>query len=175
MPDQDGFEIYKRFYPSPTRFRMGDPVLVTEVTGMTWPEFTAALDAMETDYASLAEQGRADEFQADHTLLLGLMAVAFWQGNPTMSRAKVVRAIERIPIDDVDFIAADTEEDVGPPAQTAQEADGNAPTPTSSESDGSPEDMEPTEIHLDFISDETSLNTSGAPGVLRPPLASPQS
>lgn len=173
MPDQDGFEIYKRFYPSPTRFRMGDPVLVTEVTGMTWPEFTAALEAMEDDYASLAEQGRADEFQADHTLLLGLMAVAFWQGNPTMNRAKVVRAIERVPIDDVEFIAGDQEEDAGPPAEAA-EAAGVSPTTTSNESDVSPEDTDETEIHLDFTLDETNPNGSGLPGVPKQPQESHQ-
>lgn len=168
MPDQDGFEIFKRFYPAPTRFRMGDPVLVREVTGMSWPEFTTALDMMEREYASLVEQGQGDDFQPDHILLLGLMAVAFWQGNPTMGRAKVVRALERIPIEEVEFIAADEEVDASPP----EEAAGRPPSTTSSESDGSPEATARTEIPQDSISDETSPNGSGNPGL---PSAHPES
>ena len=169
MPDQDGFEIYKRFYPAPMRFRMGDPVLVKEVTGMTWPEFTTALDAMEQDYSALVEQDRTDEFQADHALLLGLMAVAFWQGNATMSRAKVVRAIERIPLEDVEFIAADVEDDASPP--DVAEA-GSTQSPISSASDASPEARDSMEAPRDVISDETSPNGSGSPGLPSVPLES---
>ena len=167
MPDQDGFEIYKRFYPAPSRFRMGDPVLVKEVTGMSWPEFTAALDVMEQDYAALVEQGRADEFEPDHILMLGLMAVAFWQGNAAMGRAKVVRAIERIPIEEVEFIASDAEEEVdaGPPEGAA----GEPPNTTSSGSEDSPEASDETEIPPDFTSGETNPNGSGSPGLLNAP------
>ena len=167
MADQDGFEIYKRFYPAPTRFRMGDPVLVKEVTGMSWPEFTAALDAMERDYSALVEQGNADEFEPDHILMLGMMAVAFWQGNPSMGRAKVVRAIERIPIEEVEFIAsdADDEVDVSPPGVAA----GEPPSTTSSGSGESPAASVETEIPPDFISDETNPNGSGSPGLLNAP------
>lgn len=169
MPDQDGFEIFKRFYPAPTRFRMGDPVLVKEVTGMTWPEFTAGLDAMELEYAGLLEQGRADEFEPDHVLLLGLMAVAFWQGNPTMGRAKAVRAIERIPLEDVEFIAADVEVDASPPA--VAEA-GAMQSPTSSGFDGSPAAQDSTEAPPVATLDATSPNGSGSPGLPSVPLES---
>lgn len=164
MADQDGFEIYKRFYPAPTRFRMGDPVLVSQVTGLSWPEFTTGLDTMEQDYASLVEQGRADEFEPDHVLLLGLMAVAFWQGNASMSRAKVVRAVERIPIEDVEFIAAD-EGEVETGSPPAVEEAGAKPPPISSESDGSPEELVRTETPPAATSDATSPNGSGELGL----------
>jgi len=169
VPDVDGFEIYKRFYPAPTRFRFGDPVLVKEVTGMSWPEFTAALDAMEVEYASLSEQGRSDEFEPDHALMLGLMAVSFWQGNSTMSRAKVVRAVERMPLEEVEFIAADVEDDVSPPV--VAEA-GPTQSPTSSESDVSPVEPASTAAPRVATSDETSPNGSGNPGL---PSALPES
>lgn len=169
MPDVDGFEIYKRFYPSPTRFRMGDPVLVKEVTGMTWPEFTAGLDVMEQDYQALIEQERPEDFEPDHVLILGLMGVAFWQGNPSMTRRKAVLAIERIPIDDVEFIAADVEEDARPP--DVAEA-GSMQSPTSSASVDSPEAQDSTDPPPVATSDETSPNGSGLPGLPSVPLES---
>lgn len=162
MAQQEGFEIYGRFYPSPDRFRMGDPVLVREVTGMEWPEFARGLDEQGNAYRSLLEQGREDEFEADQVLLLGLMAVAFWHGNKQMSRRNVVKAVERIPIDDVQFIAGDEDGDADPPAVTGA---GGVPLSTlTSESGGSPEDMERTEIPQDSILDDTSPNGSGSPG-----------
>ena len=134
MAQEEGFEIYNRFYPSPQRFRLGDPVLVREVTGMNWPDFARGLDAMSEEFSELVEQGQAEEFEPDQVLLVGLMAVAFWHGNPQMTRAKVVRAVERIPIEDVKFVAGDEEEAApSPPAEAAGE-----PQPTtSSESGGS--------------------------------------
>ena len=92
MPDKDGVEIYKRFYPWPDRFRLGDPVLVKEVTAMRWPDFVAALDELDEDEAP------------DQVVLAGLIAVAFWQGNPQMSRDKARRAVERIPQDEIEIV-----------------------------------------------------------------------
>lgn len=132
---EEGFEIYDRFYPSPKRFRLGDPVLVREVTGMSWPEFARGLDAMADDYAAFVEQGREDEYEPDQVLIVGLMAVAFWQGNKQMSRAKVVRAVEQIPLESVKYVAGNEGDDASPPDGAA----GQPPSTTSSESDVSPE------------------------------------
>ena len=151
MPDKDGVEIYKRFYPWPDRFRLGDPVLVKEVTAMRWPDFVAALDELDEDEAP------------DQVVLAGLIAVAFWQGNPQMSRDKARRAVERIPQDEIEIVEGD-EGDVGPPAPTATAEAGTGPEATSSASDGSPEAQAPTEIPPGSTSDETSPNGSGSPG-----------
>lgn len=162
MPDQDGFEIYNRFYPAPQRFRLGDPVLVREVTGMEWPQFTQALAEMDEEFAVAVAEGRQDEFVPDQVVLLGLIAVAFWQGNQTMTRAKVAREVQKIPIDKVQFVAGESEEDDGrPPAEAAA---GEPQRATSSASDGSPEGNHRTETPQDSISDETSLSASGSPG-----------
>ncbi len=164
MAQQEGFEIYNRFYPSPQRFRMGDPVLVREVTGMEWPQFASGLDAQGEEYRSLLEQGREDEFEADQVLLLGLMSVAFWHGNSQMSRFKVVKAVERIPIEEVKFIAGDEEVDADdPPAQTG--VDGSLPSPTPNAFVDSPEARATTEIPPAYTSDETSPNGFGSPGL----------
>lgn len=139
MPDKDGVEIYKRFYAWPERFRLGDPVLVKEVTGMRWPDFVAALEELD------------DDEEPDQVVLLGLIAVAFWQGNPQMSRDKVRRALEKTWQDDVEAISGD-EGDADPPAQSSEA--GEQPSLTSTESSDSP----------DASSDETSPNGSGNPG-----------
>ena len=153
MPDKDGVEIYKRFYPWPDRFRLGDPVLVKEITGMRWPDFVAALDEIDEEEAP------------DQVVLAGLIAVAFWQGNPQMSRDKARRAVERIPQDEIEIVEGD-EGDVGPPALVETEAAGSGPEATLSASDGSPEAQEATEIPPDSTSDETNPNGSGSPGSL---------
>ena len=108
MPDRDGVEIYKRFYPWPESFRLGDPVLVKEVTGMRWPDFAQALDEMDPEEAP------------DQVVLAGLIAVAFWQGNPLMSRDKVRRTLERIPMEEFEIVEGDegpVEGDASPPAE----------------------------------------------------------
>ena len=165
MANQAGVEVYKRFYPWPTSFRLGDPVLVKEVTGMTWPEFTAALDAQNRAIAD-AEEMDDEPPQADQVVLAGLIAVAFWQGNQQMSRDKARRALERIPIEEIELIDEETED--SPPAGAA----GEPPSTTSSASDGSPEDSARTETPPVSISDGTSPNGSGLPGS---PITSPES
>lgn len=150
MPDKDGVEIYKRFYPWPTRFRIGDPVLVKEVTGMRWPDFVAALDDVDEDEAP------------DQVVLAGLIAVAFWQGNPQMSRDKARRSVEKIPVDEIEIIDSDeVEGDALPPAPTGA---GNQSSTTTNGSGVSPEDPAKTETPQGSTSDAMSLSGSGSPG-----------
>lgn len=157
MPDKDGVEIYKRFYPWPDRFRLGDPVLVKEITGMRWPDFVAALNDVDEDEAP------------DQVVLAGLIAVAFWQGNPQMSRDKARRAVEKIPQDDIEVIESDEADDVSPPALTGA---GNQSSTTSSGSDVSPEGQVLTATPPASILEETIPNGSGSPGLPTPPLES---
>lgn len=136
-----GFEIGGRFYPLPAAFRLGDPVLATEVTGMGWDEFVQAMQ---------------DE-TGDPRVSAGLVAIAVWQGNPTWRRDKVVRYVEQLDLAALDFRASDGEQgdDAGPPEPTtptsepgstsgsgdasatssskpsATQASGSAPTPAS--------------------------------------------
>lgn len=148
MPDRDGVEIYKRFYPWPASFRLGDPVLVKEVTGMRWPDFAQALDEMDPDEVP------------DQVVLAGLIAVAFWQGNPQMSRDKVRRTLERIPMEELEIVEGDEgtiEGDASPPDEG-----GEKPPTMQSESNGLP----------DSSLDETNPNGSGTSGL---PSTSPES
>jgi hypothetical protein len=168
MPDRDGVEIYKRFYPWPDSFRLGDPVLVKEVTGMKWPDFMAALEEQNQAIEEAVEMD-TEPPAPDQVVMAGMIAVAFWQGNPTMSRDKVRRAIERISVEDVDMVDGDEgEADIGPPAEGGEAA---VQTTPSSGFVSSPEQYTETTLQ-DFNSDETNPNGSGLHGL---PTTSPES
>jgi len=160
MPDRSGVEIYKRFYPWPDGVRLGDPILVTQITGMKWQEFEAAQHEWSDALEDSRERGEEPP-SADPVVFAGMVAMAFWQGNPQMTRDKARRALERIKMDDIELIDGDdVEDDVGPPAQGGEEA---AQTTPSRESGSSPEQF--TEMNpLDSSSAVTSPNGSGLPG-----------
>lgn len=103
MTDQPGFTIGNDFYPFPSSFRLGDPVLVAEVTGASWNEFAEMLD--DNDPRSLA----------------GLVAVAVWQKHPTWRREKVLRYVEAMDMDALEF-EGETGPDVIPPADAGSSA-----------------------------------------------------
>lgn len=124
-----GVEIYKKFYPWPSRFRLGDPVLVKEVTGMSWPEFVAALDEQDRSIEEAKASGEEIP-EADQVIVAGLIAVAFWQGNPHMTRDKARRSLERIPMEELELVGEEDEDDAVPPAEA-----GEKPALTSSESE----------------------------------------
>lgn len=117
----NGFEVHDKFYPLPERFRMGDPVLVEEVTGLPWGDFS----------------DRLEDAGGDPAVMLGMLAVAVWQANPRWRRDRVARYVEAVDIDDVRFIG-DTEEeaDAGPPGG-ASPADADSPSKSSSPPDTS--------------------------------------
>jgi hypothetical protein len=162
MPDRDGVEIYKRFYPWPDSFRLGDPVLVKEITGMRWPDFVQALDDQNRSMEEAEEMGEEPP-QPDQVVLAGLIAIAFWQGNALMSRDKARRALERIPMEDIEVVDGDEGEvDLRPPVEGSAVDGAERPT-TSSESELSPEESTETTPPV-FSSDGTSPNGSGLPG-----------
>lgn len=112
MPDASEayFEIEGRRYEVPQSFRLGDPVLVTQLTGLSWQSFVDSLDD--------PERGE------DPVILLGLIAVAVWQGNPMWTRERCSRYVERLDIAAVRTEAP--EADAIPPATP-----GTAPAPSS--------------------------------------------
>jgi hypothetical protein len=65
MGQEAGFRIGGVFYPAPRAYRLEDPVLVREVTGLSWDDFAELLD----------DAGVV----ADPVALVGVIAVAVWQ------------------------------------------------------------------------------------------------
>lgn len=103
----------------PQGFRLGDPVLVAEVTGLPWMEFAQLLD------------------DGDSRTLAGIVAVAVWQKNPDWRREKVVRYVESISITDLEV---DTPGDARPPELEADTTGSSAATST-----GSSDNLDPSE------------------------------
>src|SRR3990167_4750442 len=99
-------EINGELYPIPQAFRLGDPVLVRELTGMDFVDFAEALD----------DEAR----RADPVLQLGIIGVAVWQKHPTWRREKVARFVSTLPIEALKFIGGDDdEESASPPGDGA--------------------------------------------------------
>ena len=103
----NGFEIGDKFYKLPDEFRMGDPVLVEEVTGLSWGEFSDRLE----------DEG------GDPVVMLGMLAVAVWQANPRWRRDRAARFVEAVNIGDVKFIGEEKEADAGPPPEESSPKD----------------------------------------------------
>lgn len=71
-------------YPIPTEFRLNDPVLAEEMTGVDWETF-------------VERQGTGDWFRGkDPGVLAAMIAIAIWQQNPTWSRDKCRRFVEHL-------------------------------------------------------------------------------
>lgn len=94
MASDPVFQIDGTDYPVPQAFRLGDPVLVAEVTGLSWAEFAELLD----------------EGSGDPRAMLGMIAVAVWQTNPGWKRERVRRMVEALSMDSVEFVGAEDDE-----------------------------------------------------------------
>lgn len=104
MADEAGFVIGGEFYPTPTSFKMGDPVLIAELTGMTFPDFAEAL----------GDEDRA----GDPSVFVGMIGVAVWRRYPRWSRARVVAYVQQIDLEALTFHGGEQEDEAGPPEQT---------------------------------------------------------
>ena len=93
----EGFVIGDRTYPFPTSFRLCDPVLVSEITGLGWVDFVELLEEPE---------------QQDPAAMAGMIGVAVWQGNPRWNRERVLRYVEQL---DMGSIEVNTGEQADPP------------------------------------------------------------
>lgn len=121
-----GYQIGDHFFPFAARFKLGDPVLVEELTGLTWNEF---LDR-------LPDEDSADDEMPDPVAMLGLVGVAVWRANPTWRRDRVIRYVQQQEMENVTAIAPDTEDgEDGPPATTEAGLKDSEPPASGSESD----------------------------------------
>lgn len=104
--DKPGFNIGDDFYPFPTNFRLGDPVLVTEVTGMEWNDFAELLDGGDGDPRTMT----------------GLIAVAVWQKHPGWRRERALRYVEGLDLESLTFKQPEEAESADPPTEAGDTA-----------------------------------------------------
>lgn len=144
MADGDTFDVLGRVYPMIrlSEFRFSDWALVREITGLSSQEFVVAHDG--------------DDGGVDKLVVFGYAAVAFWRGNPRMTRSRARDEIEDWAETDVAFLPAAGE-------------DGDA-TPKAEASEGSPSSEESSTTSHESTaspalpSGEMSPSVSGSPG-----------
>jgi hypothetical protein len=112
-----GFKIDGEEFEFPSRFRLGDPVLIEEVTGLPFDAFAERLDDMNR---------RIDEGEknvSDMLVMTGLVAAAVWQAKPRWKRDRVVAFVNQVDIE-TSFEASDPpeESDEVPPVEAADES-----------------------------------------------------
>lgn len=131
MSDEPGFEIAGQFYGFPSSFRLCDPVLVAEVTGLAWNDFAQLLD------------------EQDPRTLAGLVAVGVWQKHPRWRRDRVIEFVQSVEMDALSFAGVDTPElpegaDAGPPEPSdTTDSEPWSSTPTADEKEASDELPDP--------------------------------
>lgn len=136
---QDGVEIKGKFYPWADQMRLVDPILVREVTGLSYQEFLSAWQEMAGEIAD-ADEG---EVEVDPSVLSGMIAVAVWQQHPDWSRVKARQFIERLSFDDVKILGSEDEPDgeADPQMGVAGDSSGsNISSTTPSESNAQQDD-----------------------------------
>lgn len=119
MSDQPGFEIDDVFYPFVSSYRLCDPILVRDVTGMDWAEFAEKLDA------------------GDPGARAGVVAVSIWQQHPKWSREKAVYFVQTLDVDKIVWSVTDEEVSGSPPASADIGDSTETSTPMSAEPDPS--------------------------------------
>ena len=119
------FRIGDEEYQVPDTFRILDPVLVHELTGLDFQEF-----------AELAQ----DSGNRDPRVLVAMVGVAVWQKHTTWKRDRVIRYLQDVNMEDVGFDQAE-EDDAGPPDEPPAERRRSADTSDASTTSpaGSPE------------------------------------
>lgn len=100
VPERAGVQIGRHFFAFPTAFRLGDPVLVEELTGIPWSEWVDRLP----------DEDEPDDGPEDPVAMLGLIGVAIWQANPTWRRDRVVRYVNSIDKSTIEIVGPALEE-----------------------------------------------------------------
>lgn len=129
---QAAFLIDGVAYPVPSAFRLADPVLVKDVTGLEWPEF-------EARYTTTREAVSRGEKAGDAIIVLGLIAVAVWQMNPSWKRERVARFVEQVDFESLDsqgpVAAAEEPTKLPPEVGGARESQNGSASSTEDDSD----------------------------------------
>ncbi len=143
MSDRAGVRINGRFYPFVDSFKHGDPILIHEVTGLDWDEFSEML--------AKAGDGRG----VNPIVQTALIAVAVQREHKTWSRREVSEFIRELDLGSEDYVGVDAApaEEMLPPTQSAE-------TSSSSDETSPPSPDSPSSLSLISSPDPGSSTTS---------------
>ncbi len=130
MSDRPGVRINGRFYPYVDAFKHGDPILIHEVTGLDWDEFSEML--------AKAGDGRGVNPIA-HTAMI---AVAIQREHKTWSRREVSDYIRDVDLGAEEIVGVEEpskpEEMLPPPESASNSSSSDETSSTSAESTSAP-------------------------------------
>lgn len=154
MTEQAGFLIAGVLYPIPDGFLLGDPVIIRELTGMAFPDFSEAMQEAQED----PSRG------SDPVLMVGLVGVAVARKHPGWSRDRVVKYVQRVEFEQLSGQGGEEADEDGDPPTPAESGESSAssalsssPSPDASVEPASPET--PGESGSDTGSPESALVT----------------
>ncbi len=141
MSDKAGVRINGQFFPFVDQFKHGDPILIHEVTGLTWDQFSEML----------AKAGDGSSQGINPIVQTALIAVAIQRERPTWSRREVSEFVRNLELGQEEYVGGETAEgDALPPSNSGvnsvpsdktspeqQEESPSSPNPTSSGDPGS--------------------------------------
>ncbi len=132
---EDGFELEGEFFRWAVSDQGKDLLLIDRFTKMPVAEF---FEIIEDSF----DRGRAP-------IVLALIATSIRGGHPDWSIERIVRLVENTPLSEIEFIDSDTEEQLVPPVEGAQEApdsdepsNGSSPSSTQQENSLTPTSSE---------------------------------
>lgn len=125
MPEA-GFVIDGNTYAFPTRFRLGDWVLIRDVTGLESGEFATRIDDVR-ERVNAGEEIPTGE--SSLLTMVGMVAVAVWQANPRWTRDRVRQYVESLDIATFEMVRGD--DAVPPTGVPASPSSGTSSEPTS--------------------------------------------
>lgn len=102
MANQEaGFQIRKKVYPFPSRYRPSDCVLVEQLTNLTWMEFVNRLPDVEDDQA----------MPDDPVVQLGMIGVAIAQAHRDWPRNRVAKLANDVFMDEIQIVGPEPDEE----------------------------------------------------------------
>jgi hypothetical protein len=139
MAEKAGVRINGEDYFFVDAFKLGDPALVYEVTGLDWNTFSELF-------------AKSGDGHPDPNIMTGLIAVAIQRGHSTWTRREVYDYVRELDFADLDYFGGEGKED----ASVAVPPDGSGLTSSSSDgtSAAAPEESQSS----------LSLIDSGSPG-----------
>lgn len=96
-----GFQIRKKIYPLPVRYKPSDCVLVEQLTNLTWMEYVERLPDLTDD----------QQVSEDPIVQLGMIGVSVARANPEWSRDRVVKFMNSVFMDEIEIVGPEDDED----------------------------------------------------------------
>lgn len=126
MAEQPQFKIRGEVYEQTATTRLGDPVLIEQLTGLRHSEwrkrYVASLEAVLAQQQAVERGEELEEVDEDALVTLGILGMAIARKHPSWSRSQVVEFVSGIEYDEIEIVGGDAD-----PTEAATEAAPSSP------------------------------------------------